>query len=355
MGLEYHSGERFRITHTGSFFGQRNPRTFLSALAKSGLDDVVARFVGDFRAADREWVETLGPRRPARAAAVRPAPPGARAAARLRGEPAPAAGRRRTRPGRAERQDLRVPRGGAADPGCGSARRGRRRADPRDGRRGCRRARRRARFARGAPRPARALAGREADGRLLSEEQRRRLSRKTRVEELANLLWSLAVRRESRLVPFFFLADGLLRHLREGAVAGRGLGLPRRPHRHGLPGRLRARPDRPRGADACRGRRRVLLVFLGAFLLVYLIGFFNLETTQAFDQFGKGIVKFGCSTSASSSSASSTSTRRADAVLLADARLVPRPGSSFNARLRDPAAARGAVRRATSTRSSCGR
>jgi O-antigen ligase len=36
----------------------------------------------------------------------------------------------------------------------------------------------------------------------------------------------------------------------------------------------------------------VLLAFLGAFLLVYLIGFFNLETTQALDQFGKGIVKW---------------------------------------------------------------
>jgi O-antigen ligase len=36
----------------------------------------------------------------------------------------------------------------------------------------------------------------------------------------------------------------------------------------------------------------VLLVFLVAFLLVYLIGFFNLETTQALDQFTKGIVKW---------------------------------------------------------------
>ena len=36
----------------------------------------------------------------------------------------------------------------------------------------------------------------------------------------------------------------------------------------------------------------VLLAFLGAFLLVYLIGFFNLETTQALDQFGKGIAKW---------------------------------------------------------------
>jgi O-antigen ligase len=36
----------------------------------------------------------------------------------------------------------------------------------------------------------------------------------------------------------------------------------------------------------------VLLVFLGAFLLVYLVGFFNLETGQALDQYGKGIVKW---------------------------------------------------------------
>src|SRR5205807_9302931 len=50
---------RFRITHTGSFFGKRDPRPFLTALAESGLD-VVARFVGDFRSADREWAEGLG-------------------------------------------------------------------------------------------------------------------------------------------------------------------------------------------------------------------------------------------------------------------------------------------------------
>jgi len=35
-----------------------------------------------------------------------------------------------------------------------------------------------------------------------------------------------------------------------------------------------------------------LLGFLAAFLLVYLMGFFNLETHQALDQFGKGMVKF---------------------------------------------------------------
>jgi glycosyltransferase involved in cell wall biosynthesis len=59
-GLEYTSGDRFRITHTGSFFGKRDPKPFLQALADSGLTDVVARFVGDFRSADREFAESLG-------------------------------------------------------------------------------------------------------------------------------------------------------------------------------------------------------------------------------------------------------------------------------------------------------
>jgi glycosyltransferase involved in cell wall biosynthesis len=58
-GLEYRRGERFRITHAGSFFGKRDPRPFLTALARSGLD-VEARFLGDFRSADRLWAEELG-------------------------------------------------------------------------------------------------------------------------------------------------------------------------------------------------------------------------------------------------------------------------------------------------------
>jgi glycosyltransferase involved in cell wall biosynthesis len=58
-GLGYERGDRFRITHTGSFFGARSPRRFLTAQARSGLD-VVARFVGDFRGADRDWAEDLG-------------------------------------------------------------------------------------------------------------------------------------------------------------------------------------------------------------------------------------------------------------------------------------------------------
>jgi len=57
--LEYEPGPRFRITHTGSFFGKRDPRPFLQALSDSGLD-AIARFVGDFRASDREWAKELG-------------------------------------------------------------------------------------------------------------------------------------------------------------------------------------------------------------------------------------------------------------------------------------------------------
>ena len=59
-GLPYRRGERFRITHTGSFFGKRDPRPFLWALAGGDFVDVTARFVGDFRAADREWADRLG-------------------------------------------------------------------------------------------------------------------------------------------------------------------------------------------------------------------------------------------------------------------------------------------------------
>jgi glycosyltransferase involved in cell wall biosynthesis len=59
VGLEYRRTDRFRLTHTGSFFGHRDPRPFLRALQASGLDDVTARFVGDFRPGDREFLESL--------------------------------------------------------------------------------------------------------------------------------------------------------------------------------------------------------------------------------------------------------------------------------------------------------
>jgi hypothetical protein len=59
-GLVYEPSDVFRLTHTGSFFGRRDPKPFLRALAASGLDDVQVRFVGDFRPGDREFVEELG-------------------------------------------------------------------------------------------------------------------------------------------------------------------------------------------------------------------------------------------------------------------------------------------------------
>ena len=58
-GLAYEPGERFRITHTGTFFGKRDPKPFLEALSRSG-PDVVARFVGGLRAADRQWAAERG-------------------------------------------------------------------------------------------------------------------------------------------------------------------------------------------------------------------------------------------------------------------------------------------------------
>jgi glycosyltransferase involved in cell wall biosynthesis len=58
-GLEYRRGDRFRITHTGSFFGHRDPRPFLSALARVE-GDVVARFVGGLRSTDSDFANELG-------------------------------------------------------------------------------------------------------------------------------------------------------------------------------------------------------------------------------------------------------------------------------------------------------
>lgn len=56
--LAYERGERFRITHAGSFFGRRDPRPFLDALAR--VEGPVARFVGDFRSRDSEHADALG-------------------------------------------------------------------------------------------------------------------------------------------------------------------------------------------------------------------------------------------------------------------------------------------------------
>lgn len=58
-GLTYEPSDQFRITHTGSFFGARDPRPFLDALARVD-GDIVSRFVGDFRQGDREYADSLG-------------------------------------------------------------------------------------------------------------------------------------------------------------------------------------------------------------------------------------------------------------------------------------------------------
>ena len=59
-GLEHHPSDKLRLTHTGNFQGKRDPKPFFKALADSGLEDVVVRFAGDVRAADREYAEALG-------------------------------------------------------------------------------------------------------------------------------------------------------------------------------------------------------------------------------------------------------------------------------------------------------
>jgi glycosyltransferase involved in cell wall biosynthesis len=190
-GLEYTPGDRFRITHTGSFFGQRNPRAFLSALASSGLDDVVARFVGDFRSVDREWVEELdlGDR-----LELLDYLPHRRALELQRDSEAnllllpEAAGRGKVVPSgkifeylAAERPILAaVPTDGAAaklvrETGAGIV------VGPED-EKGIREAL--------VGLHARWKAGHLGDG-YLTDDERNRLSRQTRVEELAQLLWSL--------------------------------------------------------------------------------------------------------------------------------------------------------------------
>jgi glycosyltransferase involved in cell wall biosynthesis len=64
-GLVHTPSERFTLVHTGAFFGQRSPRSFLT-----GLRDLLARrpdlrgrmlvrFIGDLRASDRIWARDL--------------------------------------------------------------------------------------------------------------------------------------------------------------------------------------------------------------------------------------------------------------------------------------------------------
>ena len=184
--------DRFRITHAGSFFGKRDPRPFLTALRETGLD-IQARFLGDFRSADREWAEQLG------------------LGDRL--ELIPYAPRRRSLELQRDSEALLllIPEAGGRgkgvlsgkvfeylaaerpDPGPRASRRRGGVPDQRDGRRrGGRPGRRRRDHGRSA-RSACTLAGRCArPAPPLSDEWRRRVSRRTRVEELAQLLERLA-------------------------------------------------------------------------------------------------------------------------------------------------------------------
>ena len=57
-GLGYRPGERFRLTHTGSFVSRREVRTFFEALARTN-GTTVARFVGGLRAADEPLIREL--------------------------------------------------------------------------------------------------------------------------------------------------------------------------------------------------------------------------------------------------------------------------------------------------------
>jgi glycosyltransferase involved in cell wall biosynthesis len=190
-GLNYRPGDRFRITHAGSFFGKRNPRPFLSALASTGLDDVVARFAGGLRAADEEWAARLGL---GDRLELLPYLPHRRALELERDSEAnllllpEAAGRGAVVPSgkifeylAAERPILAaVPPDGAAaklvrETGAGVVVAPEDEKGIRDALIGLH---------------ARWKAGRLTNG-YLSPEQRRQLSREARVEELAELLWSL--------------------------------------------------------------------------------------------------------------------------------------------------------------------
>jgi O-antigen ligase len=100
-----------------------------------------------------------------------------------------------------------------------------------------------------------------------------------------------AVARESRLVPFFFFATAFCCTFEKvqwnvaGTVFLADLTL--------VGFLLFFALDRlGRGVGPVPRTAVVLLAFMAAFLLVYLAGFFNLETGQALDQYGKGLVKW---------------------------------------------------------------
>ena len=297
-GLEYTRGDRFRLTHAGSFFGKRDPKPFLQALADSGLDDVTVRFLGDFRPGDREFMESLGlgdrvelidhvPRRESLRlqrdsdallllipeaggrgrgvlsgkvfeylAAERPVlavvPPDGAAAELDRATPAPGSSPRPTTSpairdalARAARAlARRRARRHAALAGVA------REALPRRARRGARRA------------PARASRERRrrSRSRVRAQLARRRASSSSRRSSASRSRSSTGISRARSISPTCRPSSSWSRS-RDDAAA-----LPR--------------------------TTAILLGFFAAFLLVYLLGFFNLDTKQGVDQFSKGMVKF---------------------------------------------------------------
>ena len=210
-GIDYHPNGRFRVTHRGrcsasATRGRSSPRS------PSGLD-VVARFVGDFRPADREWVESSSS---ASGSSSTPTSPRSQSLEFQRDSealllliPRPGAGA-----GRDLGEGVRVPRGGTADP----------RAVPPDGAAADFSARparawssRPTTSTRSRPRsrPARALDRRALDGTPLAP----RSSAGSHRGRAPRSSPSCSGRRMGDALPL--PRDDLLRHVREGALVGR--------------------------------------------------------------------------------------------------------------------------------------
>ena len=187
-GLEHHPSDRFRLTHAGSFFGKRDPTAVPDRAGGVGPRRRGRPLRRRLPAADREWAEPLelGDRLELIPYASR-----RRSLELQRDSEAlllliPDAGGRGK--GVLSREGVRVPGRRAADPrGRAAGRRGGG-PDPRGRRRRGRRSRRRRRDDRRAARPARGGARERSTAPPLSEEWRRKVSRRTRSEELARLL-----------------------------------------------------------------------------------------------------------------------------------------------------------------------
>ena len=297
-GLTYTRGDRFRLTHAGSFFGKRDPKPFLQALAASGLDDVTVRFLGDFRPGDREFMESLG--LADRVELIEHVP--RRESLRLQRDSdallllIPEAGGRgrgvlsgkvfeylaAERPCSRSSRPTARPRSSCATPAPAIV------AAPEDVDGDPRRARRAARaVARGQARRHAALAG--VARQAVARDARRGAGRAAGGARVSAVVGSRSrARSRARASRAAAARDALLRHVREGALEPRAATL-------GvadvltvlflLAFALTSRGPVPRTTA-------IVLAFFAAFLLVYLLGFFNIETKQGLDQFTKGMVKF---------------------------------------------------------------